>query len=170
MTQKYRRHFLKEKDKKTLLRDVSERLNANLEDIFKAKANIEVVETEFAEIFLINGKPLLAKAEGRAFPTLMFNEVFSFAPKVVVDMGAVPHVCNGANIMAPGIVCFDGEFRKGDYVLIVDERHRKPIAVGEVLYDAAEAKNVKQGVVVKNMHFVGDKIWSLIKKLAEKAE
>jgi PUA domain protein len=83
-------------------------------------------------------------------------------------MGAVPHVCNGANIMAPGIVSFDGEFRKGDYILVVDERHRKPIAVGEILYDRVEAKNVKQGVVVKNMHFVGDKVWKFTRKLAEK--
>ncbi|MGB9714495.1 MAG: DUF1947 domain-containing protein [Candidatus Bathyarchaeales archaeon] len=170
MSKRYRRYFLKEKDAKTVLKEVSEKLSINLDEIFKAKVNIEVVETEFAEIFLINGKPLLAKAEGKAFPTLMFNEVFYFAPKVVVDMGAVPHVCNGANIMAPGIVCFDGEFKKGDYVLIVDERHRKPIAVGEALYDAVEAGNVKKGVVVKNMHFVGDKVWNFIKKLAEKAE
>ncbi|MEM3726562.1 MAG: RNA-binding protein [Candidatus Bathyarchaeia archaeon] len=170
MTQRYRRHFLKEKDAKAVLREVSERLNVNLEENFKTKVNVEVVETEFAEIFLINGKPLLAKAEGKAFPTLIFNEIFPLTSKVVVDMGAVPHVCNGANVMAPGIVGFDGNFRKGDYVLIVDERHRKPIAVGEALYDAVEAKNVKQGIVVKNMHFISDRIWNFIKKLAEKAE
>ncbi|MEM3673458.1 MAG: DUF1947 domain-containing protein [Candidatus Bathyarchaeia archaeon] len=170
MTQKYRRHFLKGKDAKAVLREVSERLKVNLEEVFKAKLNVEVVETEFAEIFLIKGKPLLAKTEEKLFPTLICNEFFSLAPKVVVDMGAVPHICNGANVMAPGIVGLDGEFRKGDYVLILDERHRKPIAIGEILYDAVEAKNVKQGVVVKNMHFVGDKIWNFIRKLAEKTE
>jgi PUA domain protein len=163
MSQRYRRHFLKEKDAKAVLKEVYEKLNVNLEEIFKAKFNIEVIETEFAEILLINGKPLLAKIEGKVFPTLIFNEIFSMMPKVVVDMGAVPHVCNGANVMAPGIVGFDGEFRKGGYVLIIDERHRKPIAVGEILYDADMAKNVKHGVVVRNMHFVGDKVWNFIK-------
>jgi PUA domain protein len=163
MSQRYRRHFLKEKDAKAVLKEVYEKLNVNLEEIFKAKFNIEVIETEFAEILLINGKPLLAKIEGKVFPTLIFNEIFPMMPKVVVDMGAVPHVCNGANVMAPGIVAFDGEFRKGDCVLIIDERHRKPVAVGEILYDADMAKNVKHGVVVRNMHFVGDKVWNFIK-------
>ncbi|MGQ9625087.1 MAG: DUF1947 domain-containing protein [Candidatus Bathycorpusculaceae bacterium] len=167
MPQKYKRHFLKEKDAKAVLREVSEKLNINLEEIFRAKVNIEAVETKFAEILLINSKPLLAKMEGKVFPTLMFNEILSLVPKVVVDMGAVPHICNGANVMAPGIVGFNGEFRKGDYVFIVDERHKKPIAVGEILYDADEAKNVKQGIIVKNIHFVGDKVWNFIKKLEE---
>jgi PUA domain protein len=165
MPQKYKRHFLKEKDTKAVLREVSEKLNINLEKIFEAKVNIEVAETEFAEILLINSKPLLAKMEGKVFPTLIFNEIFSLAPKVVVDMGAVPHICNGANVMAPGIVGFNGEFRKGDYVFVADERHKKPIAVGEILYDANAAKNVKQGIVVKNIHFVGDKVWNFIKML-----
>jgi PUA domain protein len=51
--------------------------------------------------------------------------------------------------------------------LVVDEKHGKPLALGEILYDTAEARNVKQGVVVKNVHYVSDKIWSFAKTLAE---
>jgi PUA domain protein len=86
-------------------------------------------------------------------------------PKVVVDMGAVPHVCGGANVMAPGVVRFEGEFGKGDLVLVVDERHGKPIAIGEVVHDRNTAKKVSQGIVVRNIHFVGDKIWNFVKTL-----
>jgi PUA domain protein len=82
-------------------------------------------------------------------------------------MGAVPYVCNGADIMAPGIVRVEGEFSKGDIVLVVDEKHGKPLALGEILYDAAEARNIKQGVIVKNVHYVSDKIWNFAKTLAE---
>lgn len=92
------------------------------------------------------------------------------SPKVVVDMGAVPHVCNGADIMAPGIVCFEGEFKEGDLVFVADERHGKPLAVGEVVCDADTAKTVMRDVVVKNIHFVGDKVWNFMKKLAAKAQ
>ncbi len=169
MIEKYRRHFLKAKEAKSVLERASEKLEVDLEQIFKAKANVELVETEFAEILLINGKPVLVKAGENVFPTLIFNEFLALAPKVVVDMGAVPHVCSGANIMAPGIVRFDGEFRKGDFVLVVDEKHGKPIAVGEILYDVETVKKVSQGVVVRNIHFVGDRIWNFIKKLAAKA-
>jgi len=83
-------------------------------------------------------------------------------------MGAVPHVCNGANVMAPGIVRFEGNFRKDDFVFVVDERHGKPVAIGEVVYDVEAAKKATQGVVVKNTHFVGDKIWNFIKTLKSK--
>jgi len=167
MSEKFRRHFLKAKEAKTLLDKASQKLKVDLEQILRAKANVELVETDFAKIFLINGKPVLVKAGEEVFPTLVFNEFFALAPKVVIDMGAVPHVCSGANVMAPGIVRFEGEFKSGDFVLVVDEKHGKPIAIGEIIYDVDAAQMVSQGVVVKNIHFVSDKIWDYIKKLAE---
>jgi PUA-domain protein len=168
MPEKFRRHFLKTRQAESLLIKASEKLKVDLEQIFKAKVSVELLETEFAEIMFLNGRPLLAKVGDNIFPTLVFNELFAFAPKVVVDMGAVPHVCNGANVMAPGIRRFEGEFRKGDLVLVVDERHGKPIAVGEIIYDAGDAEKASQGVVAKNVHFVGDRVWNFIKKLDAK--
>jgi len=168
MPEKYRRYFLKTKEVKSLLRKVSKKLKIDVEQIFDVKVNVELVETDFAGILLINSRPLLFKVEESIFPTLIFNEIVASAPKVVVDMGAVPHVCNGANVMAPGIVRFEGNFRKDDFVFVVDERHGKPVAIGEVVYDVEAAKKATQGVVVKNTHFVGDKIWNFIKTLKSK--
>jgi len=167
MPEKFRRHFLKTKEAEALLNKASEKLKVDLMQIFKAKVNVELIQTEFAEIYLINGKPSLVKAEDNIFPTLVFNEFLASSPKVVVDMGAVPYVCNGANVMAPGIVRFEGEFRKGDYVIVVDEKHGKPIAVGEIIYDSDTARKVSEGVVTRNIHFVGDRIWNFLKKLAD---
>jgi PUA domain protein len=158
---------LKSKEAKTLLNKASEKLKMDLGTIVGSKVNVEVVDADFGELFLINGKPLLFSAGTEVFPTLLFNEIFVRVPKVVVDMGAVPYVCNGADIMAPGIVRVEGEFSKGAIVLVVDEKHGKPLALGEILYDAAEARNIKQGVVVKNVHYVSDKIWNFTKTLAE---
>jgi PUA domain protein len=168
MSDKFRRYFLKTREAEALLNKASEKL-AILRQIAKTKVNVEVIQTEFAEIYLINGKPSLVKAEEHIFPALVFNEFLDSSPKVVVNMGAIPHVCNGANIMAPGIVRYEGKFREGDFVLVVDEKHGKPLAVGEIIYDNDMAKNVTHGVVVKNVHFVGDRIWNFIKKLDVKA-
>lgn len=168
MPKKYKRYFLKAKDAKLLLHETSEKLRVDLESILKTGVNVELVETDFAEILLFNNQPLLVKVGKTIFPALVSNELFALAPKVVVDMGAIPHVCNGADVMAPGIVRFEGEFKKGDFVFVVDERHGKPLAVGEAVYDANIAKTVTRGVVVKNVHFVGDKIWNFIKELATK--
>lgn len=168
MPEKYRRYFLKTKEAKSLLRKISKKLKIDLEQIFDVKVNVELVETDFAGILLINSRPLLFRVEESIFPTLIFNEIVAWAPKVVVDMGAVPHVCNGANVMAPGIVRFEGNFRKDDFVFVVDERHGKPVAIGEAVCDVEAAKKITQGVVVKNIHFVGDKIWNFIKTLKSK--
>jgi PUA-domain protein len=166
MPETRKRHFLRTKESKELLDKASERLNLNLRQIFKDKAKIEAVETDLAEILLINGNPALVKTDDNIYPALVPNKLLDVMPKVVVDMGAVPYVCKGANIMAPGIRSFQGQFKKNDLVLVLDEKHGKPLAVGEVAYDSEQAKNVKQGIVVKNLHYVGDNIWDLTKEYA----
>jgi PUA-domain protein len=166
MSRKHRRYSLKSKEAKNLLNEASERLRINLGTIVGPKANVEVLETDFGEAFLINGSPILFRTGKDVLPTLLFKEILALMPTVIVDMGAVPYVCNGADIMAPGIVRIQGEFSKGDIILVMDEKHGKPLAFGESLYDAEEARNVKQGAVVKNLHFVGDKIWNFAKELA----
>jgi len=166
MSKKYKRYFLKAKEAKALLKEASEKLKISLEKTFGIDVRIELAETDFAEFILIKGRPLLFKTEDKVFPTLVFTEFLASAPKVVVDMGAVPHVCNGADVMAPGIVRFEGNFNKGDLVFVVDEKHGKPIALGEIAYNNAEVVKIKHGAVVKNIHFVGDKIWDSLKGFA----
>jgi len=167
MPTKQRRYAVKSKEAKHILNGVSERLKVNVEVLFGPKANVEVVEADIGKIYLVNGRPLFFKVGERLLPTLLFQDFASRAPKIVVDMGAVPYVCNGADVMAPGIVRVEGEFGKGDLVLVVDEKHGKPLALGESVYDAESARNTKQGVVVKTLHFVSDKIWNFAKTLAE---
>jgi PUA domain protein len=167
MPTKQRRYSLKAKQAKLILNEIAERLKINVEALFGSKANVEVVEAEVGKIYLVNGKPLFFKVGERVLPTLLFQEFALRAPKIVVDMGAVPYVCNGADVMAPGIRHVDGEFGEGDLVLVVDEKHGKPLALGESLYDAESARNAKQGVVVKTLHFVSDKVWNFVKTLAE---
>jgi PUA-domain protein len=164
MAEKHRRYFLKARESKELLEKASQRLKIDLEQTLRGKANVEMIQTESIELFLIDGKPVLARTEGNLYPTLMFKEFIDHAPRVTVDMGAVPFVCKGANIMAPGIRGFNGEFQKGDLVIIIDEKHGKPIALGEILYGSEQAKSVKQGAVIRNMHYVGDKTWGLLRQ------
>jgi PUA domain protein len=165
MPEKFGRHFLKSKEKEEILNKASEKLKVDLKRFFNAKVNVELVQTEFAEIYLIKGKPSLVKTQENIFPTLTFDEYSALMSKVVINMGAVPHVCNGANIMAPGIVRFEGEFSADDFVLVVDEKYGKPMAIGKIVYDSETVKKVAHGVVVKNMHHVGDRIWDFIKLL-----
>jgi len=160
-----RRYPLKTKEAKLIIEDSSKKLNFDLEALYGAKANVEVVESDVGEIYLIEGKPILFKFGNVVLPTLLFSEFAAKAPKIVVDMGAIPYVCKGATVMAPGIVRVEGKFGKGDLVLIVDMKHGKALALGESLLDAETAKQTKKGPVVKTLHYVSDKIWEYIKTI-----
>ncbi len=167
MSQKHRRYTLKSRESKQLLTQASEKLGINLENMFGAKVSIEVVEGEFASLLLINGKPMLFKDGNNILPTLMASEILAQLPKVVVDMGAVRFVCNGADVMAPGIVRYEGDFDKSDLVVVIDVKHGKPLALGEIQYNCEEVKTLKQGPVIKSRHYVSDKMWDFAKTLAE---
>jgi PUA domain protein len=79
-------------------------------------------------------------------------------PKVVVDAGAVKFVCNGANVMRPGIRKYS-EFKKDDVICVVEETHNKFLAVGRSLVSSDDMQGITKGEVVKNLHYVSDKYW-----------
>jgi PUA domain protein len=165
LTESFKRYFLKDKEVKQLLSRVRQEVKIDAQALVGANARIESAESKTATVFLINNKPLFAKKDDLIFPTLGFDDVAKFLPQVIVNMGAVPHVCNGADVMAPGVVNIGGDFRKDDFVVVTDEKHQKPLAIGITLHDSESMRNLKQGKTVKNIHFVGDGLWQLLKKL-----
>ena len=163
LPKKRRRHLLKEKEAKRFLVEVSETLGTDIEQLLEWKTGVEVNETDVAEVFFFDGRPLLARSNGVLFPTLYFEELFAVIPKIVVDMGAVPYVCKGADVMAPGVRAIKGKFEENDPLLVVDERHGKPLAIGVALFDSEDMKALNSGKIVKNLHYVGDKLWNYLK-------
>lgn len=170
MPEKSARHFLKDKEAKALVDKACRKLKADLKQILAGKPSFEVVRMELGDIFLVNGRPLLFETKGNLYPTLVFAELFPAMPRVVVDMGAIPYVCKGADVMAPGIRRFYGDFDKGDLVAVVDEKYGKAVAIGEAMLDHEEAVNADRGIVVKSIHFVGDKTWNRIRELDAKTK
>ena len=168
MPEKNARYFLREKESRALLDKGSARLKADLGKILTSKPVVEIVRMDFADVFLVNGRPSFIEAEGMFYPTLIFAELLAVMPKLVVDMGAIPHICKGADVMAPGVREFRGDFRKGDLVVVIDEKHGKAVAVGEALFDSEEARKANRGNIIKNIHFVGDKAWCRIREFEAK--
>jgi len=142
---------------KTLIPQLTKYMNEL--EFGEREKRVEIVEVAGQEILLIDGEPFLFKSEGQLFPTLVFERYISSAPYVVVDMGAVPHICNGADVMAPGVRAVSGSFLKGEIVIVLDETHKKPLAVGKALYDSEAMGKISSGAVVETLHYVGDKIW-----------
>ncbi len=167
---KIRRRFIKEKEGKKLLLEFFKRTKIQSQPLPQLKPPIELVKTNNEEIFFISREPIFAKSNNLLFPTLASHEFLSTMPKAIVNMGTVPHVCNGADVMAPGVVRFEGKFNREDLVIVCDERHQRPITITTALYTTKEAKKLKHGKILKNVHYIGDKIWNLTQKLTQKTK
>jgi len=165
MAEKMRRHFLRDREAAQLLNEFLSKFKIDIEQLLGSKLRIELIETQAGIFYSINGKPLLALINGTLSPTLIFEEVLHLFPKIVVNMGAVSHICNGADVMAPGVVRIEKEFKANDWVVIVDERHSKPIAITVALTDSDTTRGLKQGKIARNIHYVGDKVWSQMKRI-----
>jgi PUA-domain protein len=120
-------------------------------------------------LYFINGELTFIEQDKRIFPFLRaILRNFIHLPKVVVDMGAIPYIIKGADVMFPGIVSADPGIKKDDFVTIVDEKHDKPIAIGLALENGPDFSREKKGKGVKNVHYVGDKLWEFIKTVESK--
>lgn len=151
-----RRYRLRKSEARQIAREAVEKLGEGVSGLFEE--GVEILETEDGkEIILAEGKELFFRTRDGLFPILTAVDAVRLR-RVVVDMGAVPHVANGADVMGPGVTSADAEIRAGDIVAVVDERHGKPISVGVALVSGSEMKTPK-GKVVENVHHVGDEIW-----------
>ncbi len=111
------------------------------------------------DIIVITGTNLKAiKIEDAYIPFLTEIDILKKFPYVMVDMGAVKFMCNGANAMRPGITKYS-EFEKDQLVCIVEESQNKFLAVGRSCVPSSEMGELTKGEIIKNMHYISDKYW-----------
>lgn len=97
-------------------------------------------------------------------PHLTQHELLNHFASVQVDMNAVKFVCNGANIMRPGITDFT-TFNESEIVLVKDQTHKKELAVCISLVDDVNGRKMEKGVVLNNVHHIGDVYWETKKTI-----
>ncbi len=150
------RHHLKGSDAKRIIVTLEPFLE---DDSALKKASLEMAETdEGVDLIFVDGRPLIMIIEGQPFFTVLGAiELSPNKRQVVVDSGAVRFIVNGADVMNPGIVSADPEIAPGDLVIIVEERHKKPLAIGRALIPGTEMKG--EGKAIKSLHHVGDQVW-----------
>lgn len=136
-------------------------LNSKIPDFqLDVKATVEIVEDTRGTIILQEGEPVLLLHQDRWFPTLQSLNKKNPLRKITVDMGAIPYVCSGADVMRPGIKNIEEGISKDSPVAIVDEKYGKILAVGISLFNSEEMGKMEKGKAVKNLHYVGDWIWN----------
>jgi len=154
------RTILKDRDSKPLIEELRRLPN---QQHLTHKSRVEIETVKDSEIIVVDGVAIAFRRKGELAPALTNTSALDGMPRIVVDMGAVPHVVGGADIMAPGIRKVSGEFAEGQFLVVVDEKHGKYLSVGKALLGSGPMAGTKKGKVVENVHFVGDLIWEVIK-------
>ena len=114
---------------------------------------------------LITGDGFSAIKLGETYiPFLSEAGLLERFPKIVVDMGAVKFVCDGATVMRPGVKNYS-EFEKDQLVCVVEESRNKFLAIGRSLVSSKDMTTMTKGEVVKNLHYVSDRFWESAKKI-----
>jgi PUA domain protein len=143
------RHILSRKDYKNFIQKLQ---GLNIDGT--SMSDIEIEANKKSEIYYFGGKPIFYNG----IPTLyLINYLKVKTRTVTVDDGAVPHIINGSNLFAPGIVEMDPEIRKGDMVFIKNKGGLY-IAIGEANDDAGNIMLSRKGEAVKILHYLNDKI------------
>ncbi len=136
-------------------------LEARLESkVFSEADTVDEAEGPEYNVLFVNGHVFGIVLGGR--PMLTVRGLLAYKPTkryVTVDMGAVPYVYNGADVMAPGIVDADPAIAPGDFVWVRDEKNLRPLAIGEALLSGADMVARDRGKAVRTIHHVGDPLW-----------
>ena len=113
---------------------------------------------------LIGDNLKILQLKDEFIPFLSDTELLKGFPNVTVDMGAVIFMCNGANVMRPGIKN-SSEFSRDDIVCSVEESQHKFLAVGKSLVNSSEMEEMTKGEVIKNLHYISDNFWEISKTI-----
>ena len=117
------------------------------------------------DVQIITAKDLMILEIGDVYlPFLSQKSLLEKFPYVTVDMGAVKFMCNGANVMRPGIINYS-EFEKDEIVCVKEESQNKFLAVGKAIVSSSELEMMKKGKVIENMHYISDQYWEIGKTI-----
>jgi PUA-domain protein len=145
--------------RKSLKRKTAKKLVEELSSVFGEieAERVESAELEGVTVYLLDDVVEFVRDGDALYPYLGGSHVNGL-PRVIVDMGAIPYVCNGADVMAPGITDMD-PFEVGDLIVVRDVTHGKALAIGKALKSSFDIEARRKGKVIKNLHYVGDNLW-----------
>ena len=124
--------------------------------------NLKVYFIDDNSKLIIGAGITILKINDDYLPFLNQTEILEKFPNVMVDMGAVKFMCNGANVMRPGIKRYT-EFGANDIICVIEESQHKFLAVGRAMTDSSDLEGMSKGEVVKNLHYISDKYWEISK-------
>jgi PUA-domain protein len=157
-----KRIALKSSEAKRILEEFEQKFPAFTADHHN-KHILEEVDVEDGKLFLLDNKSFAVSTARGIFPSLMNEDLLKTLPSIIVDMGAIPHVCNGADIMRPGIRTINGKFESGAVLVVKDIKFGKSIGICVAEVSSEAMQGMKKGKAARNVHYVGDAFWKAMK-------
>jgi PUA domain protein len=136
-----KRHLLKKREQRDEIARIEKEIGSSIKGLDESRLEGGVLD---------DGSRILLRA--------LLNDLID-VPRITVDMGAVRFVVNGADIMRPGITEVDDRVKGNGIVVVVDENHGKPLAVGISKMSAEELRAATSGKVIKSIHHINDDLW-----------
>jgi len=164
-------HALRKKELKELRDDVCQHMGGLCDYLGEFESGFLSVKDEF-KLYIINNIPSFVELkDGTLIPTLVLLKMAGIKSLnyVVVDEGAVKHILNGADVMAPGIT-ETTVFNVSDLVAVWNPTRTAPLCVGKALMSSEEIMKVRKGKAVKNLHHAGDDIWKACLEFVSKSK
>jgi len=153
------RHRLRQKEIETLKQEIEKRLGTS---IFSVADAVEVAEVYgiASKVYILERQIVAVDIDGEAFLSLRGLLKYGASREfVTVDMGAVPFVSKGADVMGPGITGGDASIMEGELVWVRDERYGRPLAIGRSMVKGEMLGSRRQGKFIETLYHIGDKLW-----------
>ncbi|MFT4244139.1 MAG: PUA domain-containing protein [Candidatus Woesearchaeota archaeon] len=155
--------YLSGKDKKNLQKLL---ISLNLNVTIDRKDEI----IEFRNILFKNKVPLFIY--NKAFKHIEEYSAIKLVPHlksqqvknlktITIDVGAVPFLLKGVDMMRPGITSIQQGIERFELVRIVDEVKGLTIAVGVSLFDSNTLKSMQTGKSIKILHYFKDSFYNV---------
>jgi len=146
---------------KSEIKELNEKIKKqfNVDNFFDKKDKVVLLKENDSKSILENKKENFFYLGEMLVPNLKLIIQKNFLKKIIVDLGAIKFVTNGADVMRPGIKEIGEGIKKDEVILVMDEKHHKPLAICKALYDTEDMLAKKEGKVLQNLHYVGDKRW-----------
>jgi len=153
------RHRLRRKEIKKIADDIEAALGVKTFDEGEA---VDLADAQKLEVVLFGNEVVAVILEGKAFLTVRGLLKWPASRGFVsIDEGAIRFICNGADVMGPGITGADRSIQAGDLVWVRDGKYLKPLAIGKALVSGEVMTSKAPGKAVKSLHYIGDELWNI---------
>ncbi len=158
----YARYVLSKKEKRKFVQLLREKLGPKAAEFVGKASRVEIAKSRLNYvIYYADGYPVFFEKGEEVLPTIIGAALgIVDLPCVNVDEGAVPHIVDGADVMAPGITRISKPFGKGELVYVADPKG-VVIGIGVALMKSEEILARRRGRAIKNVHCLKDKLWKL---------